>query len=115
MCLFALVILKGIIHVQENKTSMAYENHAGRVRKLAGAKNVRIVYWDHALKEMAKDSISMLSVLSMLRRCSVELVETRNFQERIRAVGRDVDGNKITTVVVLTEETITIEVVTAWR
>lgn len=94
---------------------MPYEQHASRVRKLAQTKGVRIKFGDHALVEMGKDSINAISVLSMLKRCSSSGFDLINFQERIRATGRDNNDNKITAVVVIDEDSITIFVVTAWR
>ena len=49
---------------------------------------------------MAKDGISQLDIKSMLKRCSV---------------ATDRDETRITAVVVIDEDEITIKVITAWR
>ena len=84
----------------------AHHDEGRRLRALANQADVRFRFREHALTEMAKDSITMLDVRSMLRRCSLVRVEQNRFEEAWNADGTDADGRRITVVVVAYEDTI---------
>jgi hypothetical protein len=92
-----------------------YHDEGRRLRELAGNRDVRFRWTDHALDEMAKDNISVLAVRSMLKRCSVVRCEQNRREDAWSAVGNDVNGTRITAVVVAYEHLIKIKVITAWR
>jgi hypothetical protein len=92
-----------------------YQDEGRRLRALANNPLVRVKFRPHALDEMAKDNISILTVRNILKRCRVEKSEQNRFEEAWTAVGNDVDGNRISIVVVAYEDTITIKVITAWK
>jgi hypothetical protein len=69
----------------------------------------------HALDEMRKDDIDHSDLVYVMSRCAVVRSEPSRFGEiRYRAVGRNVDGVKMTFIVTIWEKMKKIEVVTAW-
>ncbi|MSP00876.1 MAG: DUF4258 domain-containing protein [Acetobacteraceae bacterium] len=78
----------------------SHHDEGRRLRAFAHNLAVRLRFREHALREMAKDGISQLDIKSMLKRCSV---------------ATDRDETRITAVVVIDEDEITIKVITAWR
>jgi hypothetical protein len=95
---------------------MAYENEASRLRKLARNPNVRVGWRSHADDERKKDGIAKLDVQNMLKRCSVTNVEDTDGEEIWRAEGTDIDGRRITAILVAyeDEENPEIKIITVW-
>ncbi|KRQ96377.1 MULTISPECIES: DUF4258 domain-containing protein [Bradyrhizobium] len=93
---------------------MAFENEAGRLRRIA--RRGTIFFTNHAEIERKKDGIEKLDVINVLGRCTVSLVEVNkeNGEEEWRAEGTDNDGRKITAVVVAYEDVAEVKIVTTW-
>jgi hypothetical protein len=67
----------------------------------------------HALIEIEKDGRTTLDIETMLTNCQVVLMETKK-DILWRAVGTDIDGNRLEAVVAVSEEEITIKIVTSF-
>jgi hypothetical protein len=91
-----------------------FANEAARLRALASNRRVRIRWRRHAEEEAANDGIAKIDVETMLTRCSVSKVEPSQGEETWRAEGTDIDGRRITAVVVPYEDKIVIKVITCW-
>jgi hypothetical protein len=95
---------------------MAFEDQAGRLRRLARNPNVLIGWKSHAEDERKNDGIAKLDVHNMLKRCSVTNVEDTDGEEGWRAEGTDIDGRRIIAIVVAyeDEEFPEIKIITTW-
>jgi hypothetical protein len=95
---------------------MAFEDQAGRLRRLARNPNVLIGWRSHAEDERKNDGIAKLDVHNMLKRCSVTNVEDTDGEEGWRAEGTDIDGRRIIAIVVAyeDEEFPEIKIITTW-
>lgn len=95
---------------------MSHLHEAGRLRRAARDPRTLIWFTGHGGQERLNDGISKIDVTNMLGRCLVTLVEIAkdSGEEEWRAEGTDIDGRKITAVVVMNEEAKEIRIVTAW-
>jgi hypothetical protein len=94
---------------------LAFENEAGRLRKLARSRDVLFFYSDHAVAELNKDGIFKITVENMLRKCRVTNVEESDGETSWRAEGTDNDGRRIVVVVIAYEDPPKeIKVITGW-
>src|SRR5262245_9553763 len=95
---------------------MAYEDEASRLRRLARNPKVLVGWRTHAEDERKNDGIAKLDVQNMLKRCSVTNVEDTEGEEGWRAEGTDIDGRRITAIVVAyeDEENPYIKIITTW-
>lgn len=91
---------------------MPYKAQSSKLRMMARAEP-RFVWTNHAIEEMAKDSIFKIDIMKMLQRCIVTLIETKQ-EEEWRAEGKDNDGRGLTAVIVVYESQKKIKVITAW-
>jgi len=94
---------------------MPFEDEASRLRKLARNSSVTVWWTGHAEIERQKDAIAKIDVLNMLKRCWVSNVEDSGQEVAWRAEGKDIDGRRITAIVVVDEgDPPEIKIITTW-
>lgn len=85
------------------------------VRTLAQRRGVTFEYYTHAEIEMANDDISRLDVQNALENCFSVEEQIHEETTRYLVKGVDTDERKISVVIEIEEEIVTIIVVTTWR
>lgn len=92
-----------------------FHDEAKRLRTLAKKDGVTVAFSPHAEKEMRKDGITRVDILSILKRCAVTRCELYALEWRWTATGRTCDDENIEIVCIPEEELIRIDVITIWR
>ena len=96
-------------------STAVFHDEGRRLRALACRDGVTVAFGPHAEREMRKDRLTRVDVLSILRRCSVIGCELHLLEWRWTASGRTCDGELVEIVCVIEEEKIRIDVVTVWK
>ncbi len=94
---------------------VVFHDEAKRLRTLANKVGLAVAFSPHAEKEMRKDGIDRVDVLSILKRCAVIGCELYALDWRWTATGRTCDGENVGIVCIPTEELIRIDVITVWK
>jgi hypothetical protein len=92
-----------------------FHDEARRLRTLANTDGLSVAFSPHAEREMRKDGLTRVDILSILKRCAVVASELHGLEWRWTATGRTCDGDQVEMVCVAEEEEIRIDIVTVWK
>jgi hypothetical protein len=92
-----------------------YQSVAALIRDLSRRIGVDFRFERHAEEEMRADGVSRLDVQNALRNCSVVKEQDHDPFVRYLVAGPDTDGRRISVVIEIEQERLTIHVVTVWK
>jgi Domain of unknown function (DUF4258) len=107
--------MRGLEHTGISVATVVFHDEARRLRTLANKDGVAVAFSPHSEKEMRKDGITRVDILSILKRCTVIGCELCAIEWRWTARGGTCDGENVEIVCIPEEELIRIDVITVWR